>query len=369
MPWPVSTITGTSGAVACMRRTSSRPSWPGILRSVSTTSTGRARQVRQRLGHRGRRLRLVAARAEHVEQRLAHVRLVLHHQHAGAGALARRPWSGRLQGGQAHAEHRAAALAARTPTARRRGRARSSGRPRARGRSSPWSSRRARRCAAGRRRGCPGPRSATSATTSALSRRARTSTRPPRGLRLAGVEDQVDGHLAEHDRVAQRRAGARWAGPRRSPRRGTPAATGRSAPSRPARAPGPPACAAPRTGSACASTWRTMPAARSSPSRTETQPALGGGRVAARQRVPGQGQVVGHALERVVDLVGDAGGQAARRWRAAPRGRAGAPARARAPPRAPAPRGARAGASARSPASPSSTASAMAARLSATVVR
>ena len=44
-----------------------------------------------------------------------------------------------------------------------------------------------------------------------------------------------------------------------------------------------------------------------------TAATLPGGRlhVAAGERVAGQGEVVGHALERVVDLVGDAGGEAA----------------------------------------------------------
>src|SRR5262245_37687964 len=40
VPCPVSTSTGRSGNEACSRRTSSRPSTPGILRSVSTRSTG-----------------------------------------------------------------------------------------------------------------------------------------------------------------------------------------------------------------------------------------------------------------------------------------------------------------------------------------
>ena len=89
MPWPVRMMTGVSGELACSRRTSSRPSAPGIRRSESTTSTGALREQRDRVRHRGRGAHGVEAlRAQDRDQRVANVGLVLDHQHAAAARCA-----------------------------------------------------------------------------------------------------------------------------------------------------------------------------------------------------------------------------------------------------------------------------------------
>ena len=124
MPWPVRMTTGTSGAAVCIRRTSSRPSAPGMRRSESTTSTGARPRCASASATEAGRAHLEAARAQDLDEGVADVRLVLDDQDppAAAGAFAHRlkppprapPAARRAPSGGAgrlHPEDRPAALA------------------------------------------------------------------------------------------------------------------------------------------------------------------------------------------------------------------------------------------------------------------
>ncbi len=214
--------------------------------------------------------------------------------------------------------------------ARPRAAARSYDRSTGRGRSSPWSRRTARRPAAGRPPGCRDRGRRSRPPRSRPSRRETTRTSPLSGCTSHAFTIRFIDDLARASRGCRgRRAAAprgrgRSRGGANSFRDWTNCSVSRSTSLRSSGVRGALA------GSECASTCRTMPAARSRPLFTAATCRVAASSVAAGERVAREGEVVGHALERVVDLVGDARRRGGRRSSAARRGRAAARARARA---------------------------------------
>ena len=185
-----------------MRRTSSRPSAPGIRRSESTTSTGARPRWASASATDPGGARVEAAGPQDLDEGVAHVRLVLDHQDPARGSPSVRSSSQASRGRQPHPEDGAAARPRRRRRARRRAAARWYDRSTGRGRSSPWSRRTARRRAGGRPRGCPGRGRRTPPPRAPPSRREVTRTSPLPRLHLAGVHDEVHRHLPEHHGVA-----------------------------------------------------------------------------------------------------------------------------------------------------------------------
>ena len=283
---------------------------------------GRPPEVGERVRHGSGRARVVAPRAQDLDERVPDVRLVLHHQHPAAAdrSIAHRlkppPRAPRCRPPAPPPAPRAAASG--TPTrrpragarpVRPRAGARSYDRSTARGPSSPWSRRKARTPAAGPPRECRdrGPRS-----------RRRHSDPPARDdphlaplrLHLARVHDQVHDDLAEHhgaavddERPRLEVEGEPEVGelvPRLDELLGLPQHLVEV--ERRAR----------RLGRVGVREHLPHDARRAVEAALHRRH-LPRGRlhVAAGERVAREREVVGHALERVVDLVGDAGGETA----------------------------------------------------------